>query len=129
MSNCNDTAPSDVALIPARQPEAAVRAMSTAVLRARTGAAGKCSDTADESYFPQPMLGTGARLKMARYARAQCAGCPVTGECLELALRIEARRKSACQGVWGATAPWERRALARERAGRLPAEPAREGAS
>jgi hypothetical protein len=113
-SNCSDAARSGAALLPARQPGAAVRVMKTAVLGARTGAAGLCSDTADDRCYPDHISGH-ARRQLALFARERCHGCTVAEECLELALRIEAQT-GASHGIWGGTAPGERRALLRERA-------------
>lgn len=114
-SNCSDQAPAATALLPARQPGAAVRVMSTPVLSHRVGAAGLCSDTAeDRRYYPD--IPGRARARLTAYARASCLGCTVIEECLELALRIEARRKNSSHGIWGGTTPGERKTLLRERA-------------
>ena len=51
--------------------------------------------------------------KFAAHARAACLGCPVTEECLELALRAEGVK--GAHGVRGATAPWERQEMIRAR--------------
>lgn len=40
-------------------------------------------------------------------ARALCAGCPVTAECLQLSLLVEQGE----YGVWGAHSEWERRPM------------------
>ena len=61
------------------------------------------------------MPGSRARRQYAEYARAACLGCSVIEECLELALRIEARPRNGSHGVWGGTAPWERAAMIRAR--------------
>jgi hypothetical protein len=101
-----------VALLPARPPSAAVAALSAAVLSHRVGAAGKCSDTADDRCYPA--LPDGHRQgEWASYARALCLGCTVRDECLELALRYEALT-GASYGVWGGTAPHERTEILRE---------------
>jgi hypothetical protein len=99
------------ALLPARPPGGAAAALSTAVLSRRVGAAGLCSDSNSDRWFPQRMLGWKARVQYAAYARAACLGCSVIEECLELALRIEARPRNGSHGVWGGTAPWERAAM------------------
>ena len=52
-------------------------------------------------------------MREAAAAIAVCAGCPVRGECLELALRNWAIGQF---GVWGGTVPAEREKL---RAGRV----------
>jgi Transcription factor WhiB len=107
--NCSDTAPPAAGLLPAHQPGQAVRAMKTAVLSHRVGAAGLCSDAADDRCYPS--IPGQARGRLAEYARARCLGCTVIEECLELALRIEAQKKDSSHGIWGGTAPWERRDL------------------
>lgn len=99
--------------VPQASQPAAARAMTTAVLSRRVGAAGICADTRDDSWYPE--FGS-RRSALARYARRQCAGCCVIWECLELALRIESTRADASWGIWGATAPHERQALLRKRA-------------
>lgn len=65
----------------------------------------------DDPWFdPQPPRGCRARGKQALAARAACAGCPVTTECLQIALVDEAATGMSW-GYWGATAPAERRAM------------------
>ena len=70
---------------------------------------GLCQGKDSEAYFPQ---GRAARNKegrdrQARYAARLCQGCPVTGECLEYALR------AGCDfGVWGGLTEIDRRRVA-----------------
>jgi len=107
-----DDADVAAALLPPRPPSADVAALPAAVLSHRAGAAGKCSDTADDRCYPA--LPDGNRPdEWARYARALCLGCTVRDECLELALRYEALTR-ASHGVWGGTAPHERTEMLRE---------------
>jgi hypothetical protein len=87
--------------------------MKTAVLSHRVRAAGLCSDAADDRCYPS--IPGQARHRLAEYARARCLGCTVIEECLELALRIEAQKKDSSYGIWGGTAPWERKAMLRAR--------------
>lgn len=89
----------------------------TRVLVARVGAAGDCSDTATDAWFPtEPHEDyPAARARYERQARELCGGCPVRAECLELALRDEAQRGVKRHGIWGGTAPWERQRLHRAR--------------
>jgi WhiB family redox-sensing transcriptional regulator len=48
-------------------------------------------------------------------AKAVCAHCPVTAQCLELALRLEGDATAAYRGgVWAGTTPIERANLARK---------------
>jgi anti-sigma B factor antagonist len=107
-------APGTAVWLSAHPPSAAVAALSTSVLSHRVGVAGKCSDTSDDRCYPA--LSEDPRsLEWVRYARAQCLGCTVRDECLELALRYEALT-GASHGVWGGTAPNERKEmLARRR--------------
>jgi hypothetical protein len=88
------------------------------VLSHRVGAAGLCSDSNDNWWFPAEPDRDAAieeRLAVAQYARAACLGCTVQRECLELALRIEALPWVRSHGVWGGLASWERDALRRRR--------------
>lgn len=56
-----------------------------------------------------PALVAARRARYEREARTLCAGCPVAGECLALAVWEERDEPSSCvHGVRGATAPWER---------------------
>ena len=92
-------APGTAVWLSAHPPSAAVAALSTSVLSHRVGVAGKCSDTSDDRCYPA--LSEDPRsLEWVRYARAQCLGCTVRDECLELALRYEALT-GASHGVWG----------------------------
>ncbi len=114
--NCSDRGPVSAALLPARPPGPAVRAMSTSVLSHRAGLAGKCSDAGDDRAFPEPPRGGWTPSREAEYARRLCDGCTVTGECLELALRFEDRPgRYRSFGVWGGTTPRERQAMIRAR--------------
>lgn len=104
-------APPDVEALDVRELEALVDA---------AGDARPCVKADPEAYFPE--LGTHpAKIDGPRYreeqdrARTLCAGCPVIGACLELALQTPAARR---YGIWGGTSEWERLAL---RAARLQA--------
>ena len=97
-------------------PEIADR--PTSVLSHRVGAAGLCSDSASDRWFPTEPGNSAtdkARQDYELYARAACLGCTVLMECRELALRIEAHPRVRAHGVWGGLAPWERDALRRRR--------------
>jgi hypothetical protein len=88
--------------------------MSGEALSHRVALAAKCAGDSDEAtWFPAPIRGHSARAKFAAHARAACLGCPVTEECLELALRAEGVK--GAHGVRGATAPWERAEMIRAR--------------
>jgi hypothetical protein len=101
----------DVEVLDARELEAVIDA---------AGDARPCVNADPEAYFPE--LGTHpAKIDGSRYreeqdrARTLCAGCPVIGECLELALQTPSARR---YGIWGGTSEWERLAI---RAARLQA--------
>src|SRR5690348_8181359 len=99
-----------------RAPSAAVRAMSTAVLSRRVGAAGRCADAGDDRAFPEPPPGGWRRKEEVRLARELCDGCTVRTLCLELGLRFElgvGRYRS--HGFWGGTTPRERQEMIRSR--------------
>ena len=64
-----------------------------------------CAQTDPEVFFP-PVGSTGGK------ARRICRQCPVTAECLEVAL---ARPAEGDVGIWGGTSARERRALRAER--------------
>lgn len=100
--------------LPALPPGQEVAAMSSEALSHRVAAAALCAGDSDEAtWFPDPIRGHSARAKFAAHARAACLGCPVTEECLELALRTEPVK--GAHGVRGATAPWERAEMIRAR--------------
>jgi hypothetical protein len=100
--------------LPALPPGPEVAGMSGEALAHRVAASAKCAGDSDEAtWFPAPIRGHSARAKFAAHARAACLGCPVTGECLELALRTEPVK--GAHGVRGATAPWERQEMIRTR--------------
>lgn len=63
-----------------------------------------CAETDPEEFFPEKNVGN------TRMARAVCARCPVTAECLEDALARNERF-----GVWGGLSERERREVARQR--------------
>jgi WhiB family transcriptional regulator, redox-sensing transcriptional regulator len=68
-----------------------------------------CRDAADpELWFPVTETGPGAD-QVAR-AKAECARCPVTGECLSFALAA-----GLDYGVFGGTSATERREMSRVR--------------
>ncbi len=60
-----------------------------------------CKETGGDDFFPEKGEST-------KVAKAVCAKCEVTSECLGLALRIGARF-----GVWGGLSERERRQLAK----------------
>ena len=66
-----------------------------------------------EDWFPEEPGPGGKRVKArARYesrALALCRGCPVTVECLELAILREGSARG--HGIFGATAPWQRQQI------------------
>lgn len=70
-----------------------------------------CVDTDPDVFFPVGRAGPAVRDVSA--AKRICCRCPVTGDCLDWALRT--RQTS---GVWGGTSEEERAELFR--AGRLP---------
>jgi hypothetical protein len=83
--------------------------LEKAVTAARTVA--PCKNTKDpDAWFPglgdHPSSDEAFTREQAR-ARALCAGCPVTAECLQLSLLVEQGE----YGVWGAHSEWERRAM------------------
>jgi WhiB family redox-sensing transcriptional regulator len=84
--------------------------MRSEVLSHRIGAGGLCSDSNDDRWYPDGSS-FGSKTGYIEYARAACLGCAVRNECLELALRIEARAPGGPHGVWGGTTPQERREM------------------
>ena len=64
-----------------------------------------CAQTDPEVFFP-PVGSSG------EMARRICRQCPVTAECLEVAL---SRPAHSDEGIWGGTTPKERRAIRAER--------------
>jgi WhiB family redox-sensing transcriptional regulator len=105
-----------------------VELLSTASLDERLTAEGMCRGMDTEAWYPlvhitQGSVSSRTEQKERRYAAALCAGCPVTAECLELALRIPA----GMYGVWGATSERDRRALRRQRAAEAAVTAAAEG--
>jgi hypothetical protein len=99
-------------------PEPEIADLPTPVLSHRVGAAGLCSDSNDDRWYPAepgPAAAIEVRVAFAQYARAACLGCTVLMECRELALRIEAHPGVRSHGVWGGLAPWERDVLRRRR--------------
>ena len=101
------------------QPPSDVTQLATGALSARVGAAGLCSDSNSDMWFPvpepRPTASARARREYEDRARAACLGCTVMPECRELALRIEARPGIRSHGIWGGLAPWEREDLIRAR--------------
>jgi len=123
MYQSTEPVPVGTAVPPARRRSprrVSMRRLPYAVLKHRTGAAGKCADraTADRWFPPDPdprCPDEGERAAYEDYARALCAGCQVIGECLELALRDESQPDVQAHGVFGGLAPWVREALVRAR--------------
>lgn len=66
-----------------------------------------CSPPAEEVFHP-----TSAHPAAYREALGYCAVCPVTAECLDTAMRVEARGESARWGIWGGLTPKQRADLA-----------------
>jgi WhiB family transcriptional regulator, redox-sensing transcriptional regulator len=73
-----------------------------------------CRGVDPELFYP--VSATGPARAQAEEAKKVCAGCPVTAECLNWALRA-----GEPAGIWGGTTPDERRYL---RLRPLPAAPA-----
>jgi WhiB family redox-sensing transcriptional regulator len=71
---------------------------------------GACNDEYTEMWYPAAPTSREATL-----AIAACFGCAVRGECLELALRIDAGQ----HGIWGGMSEEGRRELRRKQATRL----------
>ncbi|NJQ00248.1 WhiB family transcriptional regulator [Streptomyces zingiberis] len=68
-----------------------------------------CRDSDPDLFFP---VGTsGPALRQEQAAKAMCASCPVSGACLDWALRT-----GQASGVWGGTTEDERRPMLRRRA-------------
>lgn len=114
--NSSESVPASATLLAARPPSASVLGLRTATLSHRVGLAGKCSDAADDRWYPD-FSRLRSYQRQAAYARAACLGCPVIEECLELALRIESQVPGKPHGVWGGTAPYERRSMIGARRG------------
>jgi WhiB family redox-sensing transcriptional regulator len=77
---------------------------------------GLCANAFSDDWFP---IGSE---ETSDYARRQCSGCPVSLECLELALR------RGGGGVWGGTTTDERASIRRARASAAREAEAAEGA-
>jgi hypothetical protein len=77
----------------------------------------------DDWYPPHaPCPSPDLRATLEARAHALCLFCPVTLDCLELAMHREAARRR--HGVWGGLMPWQRDRLAMTRAlGELAAAP------
>lgn len=60
---------------------------------------------APELYFPEKE----DAFQLIRYAKKQCAQCPIVNQCLEYALEA-----GEAHGIWGGTTPTERRQLKRK---------------
>jgi hypothetical protein len=91
--------------------------LSTRRLDEIVGDQGQCRGMDTDAWYPlvsHPVGGVAAKTAEAEreYAQSQCAGCPVTRECLELALRIPA----GVYGIWGATSERDRLVLRKRRA-------------
>lgn len=74
---------------------------------------GKCwaSDEPDRWFPPEPTSSYPyQRMAYKQEADQLCGGCPVRAACLEYALRVESRGQVP-HGIWGGTAPWERRRM------------------
>jgi hypothetical protein len=92
-----------------------VTELDTDVLRVRTNTAAACRYGETDDWFPAEPASPQARAVYEQVAQRRCAGCPVLRECLELALRYEARPTAQPHGIWGGTAPWQREAILRSR--------------
>jgi WhiB family transcriptional regulator, redox-sensing transcriptional regulator len=87
--------------------------MSTETLARLVAQAGKCSGSGGDQAFPEIPVGGWSPAQEAAHAGEFCAGCPVTGECLQFALRTEKPGRYQSFGVWGGTTPRQRQALLR----------------
>ena len=76
-----------------------IQEMSTLQLEQRAVAHGKCRRPGanPEAWFPVYGESANSDPVAREYAARVCGGCPVTGECLELAMRI----RQSGWGVWG----------------------------
>lgn len=75
---------------------------------------GDCWNSPDPDRWFPPEPGPGFPLQRHAYemrAARLCAGCPVRIECLEYALRVESKPRQTPSGIWGGTAPWQRRQI------------------
>lgn len=70
--------------------------------------AAACAHADPDLFFP--ISSTGRALRQISEAKAICAGCPVRQACLEFALEHDLKH-----GIWGGTAPEDRRAWRHER--------------
>ena len=77
---------------------------------------GACAHADSDLFFPVSMRGP-ALTQVAR-AKAICAGCPVSEQCLSFALEHEPGH-----GIWGGTTPEERQQVRPQRVVRAPAIP------
>lgn len=103
----------DVTTPPPGRPSR-IATLTSSELSARIDTSGTCSGTADDAWHPEddPTTEEG-RAEYEAIARALCRDCPVKAECLILALRTEARSGVESHGIWGGTAPWERKRMIR----------------
>ncbi len=94
--------------------------LSDGALTAIVNTWGKCVGAAAPSYWDDIEGGsrhTGGqrdRTEKDRYARKACLGCPVSPECAELTLRVEAKT-GECHNIAGAMSPERRRKELRDR--------------
>lgn len=87
------------------QPGQPVTDMTDRELDERINAFGKCTNRPDDAvFFPD-------RAITPDDAKAACAGCPIIAECLEAALRVEAKPYRQPHGIYGGKTPDERRNL------------------
>jgi hypothetical protein len=87
--------------------------MSTKELARLVTQVGKCSGSGADQAFPEVPVGGCSPSQEAAHASEFCGGCPVRGECLQLALRMEKPGRYQSFGVWGGTTPRQRQALLR----------------
>ena len=82
----------------------AVETLTNTELRERLDQNRMCVGGPDATWFPNQTI-------TRDMARAACAGCPVIAECLELALRDEAKPGVDSWWIYGGKSPDERRAI------------------
>jgi hypothetical protein len=105
MTNC-----ATVTALPTGPRYTPVQDLTSDELDRRVRAAGNCvgatADRVNEIWFP-------SRTITEDEARNACAGCPVIAECLEQALREEAKPGVDAHGVFGGRTPRQRNNMRR----------------
>lgn len=74
----------------------------------------KCHGADTDTWFPpEPQAERpNERANYVRDARKLCQGCPLIAECLQRELGVAVRTGST-HGIFGGTAPWERKSMLR----------------